>query len=78
MTGRVLVDPSASMNLGRISDLELREMYGITPSAKTGLKIGLLASNPDLYSNQRIMEAGEERGHQMVFLQYKRLLHEAG
>ncbi|MGB2046063.1 MAG: alpha-L-glutamate ligase, partial [Porticoccaceae bacterium] len=60
MTGRVLVDPSASMNLGRIGDLELREMYGITPSAKTGLKIGLLASNPDLYSNQRIMEAGEE------------------
>ncbi len=71
MTGRVLVDPSASMNLGRISDLELREMYGITPSAKTGLKIGLLASNPDLYSNQRIMEAGEERGHQMVFYNIK-------
>ncbi|MGS0680604.1 30S ribosomal protein S6--L-glutamate ligase [Shewanella sp. 125m-7] len=30
--------------------------------------MGLLASNPDLYSNQRIIEAGEQRGHEMVFL----------
>ena len=57
MTGRILVDPAASMNLGRISDLELRDMYGITTSANNGLKIAVLASNPDLYSNQRIMEA---------------------
>ncbi|WP_244506188.1 30S ribosomal protein S6--L-glutamate ligase [Microbulbifer marinus] len=32
------------------------------------MRIGLLASNPDLYSNQRIMEAGAERGHRMSFL----------
>ncbi|MDT8428388.1 MAG: 30S ribosomal protein S6--L-glutamate ligase [Pseudomonadales bacterium] len=31
------------------------------------MRIGLLASNPDLRSNQRIMEAGEERGHRMRF-----------
>tara|TARA_B110000046_G_scaffold141835_1_gene148617 strand:- start:12695 stop:14092 length:1398 start_codon:yes stop_codon:yes gene_type:complete len=71
MAGRVLVDPSSSMNLGRISDLELREMYGIAPTKKTGLKIALLATNPELYSNQRLMEAGEERGHEMVFLSIK-------
>ncbi|MGB0237380.1 MAG: 30S ribosomal protein S6--L-glutamate ligase [Cycloclasticus sp.] len=38
---------------------------------KSGLKIGLLASNEELYSNQRILEAGEERGHEMVFLNIK-------
>ncbi|WP_206064497.1 30S ribosomal protein S6--L-glutamate ligase [Neptunomonas sp. XY-337] len=31
------------------------------------MKIGVLASNPNLYSNRRIIEAGEERGHEMVF-----------
>ncbi|MFA5495468.1 MAG: 30S ribosomal protein S6--L-glutamate ligase [Porticoccaceae bacterium] len=33
-----------------------------------GLKIAVLASNPELYSNERIMEAGRERGHDMMFL----------
>ena len=28
----------------------------------------MLASDPELYSNQRLLEAGEERGHQMEFL----------
>ncbi|WP_353573055.1 30S ribosomal protein S6--L-glutamate ligase [Candidatus Albibeggiatoa sp. nov. BB20] len=37
----------------------------------TGLKIAVLATNPELYSNQRILEAGEERGHQMMFLNIK-------
>uniref|UniRef100_UPI0031EC815B 30S ribosomal protein S6--L-glutamate ligase n=1 Tax=Saccharicrinis aurantiacus TaxID=1849719 RepID=UPI0031EC815B len=37
----------------------------------TGLKIGLLASNPDLYSNRRIIEAGQERGHDVEFLSIK-------
>ncbi|MFW0776738.1 MAG: 30S ribosomal protein S6--L-glutamate ligase [Rickettsiales bacterium] len=35
---------------------------------RDGLKIVLLASNPDLYSNKRIIEAGEERGHEMRFI----------
>jgi hypothetical protein len=34
----------------------------------------LLASNPELYSNKRIMEAGEMRGHEMHF-KYQRMLH---
>ena len=37
----------------------------------SGLKLGLLASNPALYSNQRIIEAGEQRGHQIEFLNVK-------
>ena len=32
------------------------------------MKIAVLASNPDLYSNKRIMEAGEKRGHEMHFI----------
>jgi ribosomal protein S6--L-glutamate ligase len=36
-----------------------------------GLKIGLLASNPDLYSNKRIIEAAEERGHEIKFYDIK-------
>ncbi|WP_407933661.1 30S ribosomal protein S6--L-glutamate ligase [Draconibacterium orientale] len=35
------------------------------------MKIGVLASNPDLYSNIRIMEAGQEHGHEMEFLNLK-------
>jgi ribosomal protein S6--L-glutamate ligase len=71
MNGKILVDPSASFNLGRVSDAELRELYGIREKARSGLKIALLASNPQLYSNQRILEAGEERGHEMKFLNIK-------
>jgi ribosomal protein S6--L-glutamate ligase len=32
------------------------------------MKIAVLASNPDLYSNKRIIEAGEQRGHEMRFI----------
>ncbi|MET1254415.1 30S ribosomal protein S6--L-glutamate ligase [Aliikangiella sp. GXAS 311] len=36
-----------------------------------GLKVGLLASNPDLYSNKRIIEAARQRGHQIDFFNIK-------
>ncbi len=32
------------------------------------MKIAVFATDPDLYSNKRLMEAGEERGHQMRFI----------
>lgn len=32
------------------------------------MKIAVLATNQDLYSNRRLMEAGEARGHQMRFV----------
>ncbi|MEX0619050.1 MAG: 30S ribosomal protein S6--L-glutamate ligase [Pseudohongiellaceae bacterium] len=35
------------------------------------MRIAVLASNPDLYSNQRIIEAGEERGHDIHFFDIK-------
>ncbi len=68
MKGRMLVDPEASCRRGEISDSEIVNLYGQELTSSGGLKIGLLASNPDLYSNQRIMEAGTEHGHKMVFL----------
>lgn len=71
MAGKLLVDPEASCLEGEPSDEELKKFYRFQQLKSTGLKIGLLASNPDLYSNRRIMEAGEERGHSMEFLNIK-------
>lgn len=68
MSGHMLVDPALSFCLGEIEADTLNEYYGTTKPKTNGLKIALLASNQDLYSNQRILEAGIERGHEMVFL----------
>lgn len=71
MSGRMLVDPSLSFCLGELPKQKLDDYYGTKKNQRSGLRIGLLASNQDLYSNQRILEAGEERGHEMVFLNIK-------
>lgn len=71
MSGRMLVDPSASFCLGEVNPTQLSQLYGTSDQAANGLKIGLLASDPELYSNQRIMEAGADRGHEVVFLNIK-------
>ncbi len=71
MSGRMLVDPAANLLLGDVSTSQISQLYGIQDQAPQGLKIGVLASNPELYSNRRIMEAGEERGHEMIFLNIK-------
>lgn len=71
MNGRMLVDPSISFSLGEVSREMLNDYYGRKKHKSSGLKIGVLASNPELYSNQRILEAGQERGHEMVFLNIK-------
>jgi len=68
MAGKILVDPEASCLLGDVSNELLSQYYKSLVKKPSGLKIGLLASNPDLYSNRRIIEAGEERGHDMEFL----------
>lgn len=71
MIDRVLIDPSESCRLGELSSDVLHRLYNRENTRKSGLRIALLASNADLYSNQRIMEAGEERGHEMIFLNIK-------
>lgn len=71
MSGKMLVDPESSFLLGEPSDDILSQHYKAHVLNSDGLKIGLLASNPDLYSNRRIIEAGQERGHDMEFLNIK-------
>uniref|UniRef100_UPI00375255BE 30S ribosomal protein S6--L-glutamate ligase n=1 Tax=Flavobacterium sp. TaxID=239 RepID=UPI00375255BE len=71
MSGRILVDPEQKYLLGQPTTENLKELYVNSNENKVGLRIGLLASNPELYSNKRIMEAGEMRGHQMEFLNIK-------
>ena len=71
MNGRMLVDPAISFCLGEVPAKTLHEHYGHKQHKSSGLKIALLASDQDLYSNQRILEAGEERGHEMIFLDIK-------
>ncbi|MGQ9426662.1 RimK family alpha-L-glutamate ligase [Gilvimarinus sp. F26214L] len=67
MLGRMLVDPAESFCGGQFSEDELKAFYGENEH-QSGLKIGLLATDPGLYSNRRILEAGTARGHEMVFL----------
>lgn len=71
MGGKMLVDPESSFLLGDKTIDHLNSMYSAHIKKPTGLRIGVLASDPDLYSNRRIIEAGEERGHDMEFLSIK-------
>jgi ribosomal protein S6--L-glutamate ligase len=65
---RYIVNPSINYQARNFSDAEINKVYARYFKEKTGLKIALLASNPDLYSNKRLMEAAEARGHEIVFL----------
>ena len=71
MRGKILVDPDSSFLFGDRTSEEISEKYHKEVNNAEGLKIGLLASNPDLYSNRRIIEAGEQRGHQIEFFNIK-------
>lgn len=71
MVGRVLVDPEGSHQLGDVEPALLEAMYAALRTERTGLRIAVLASDPELYSNRRLLEAGEERGHRMEFLNVK-------
>ena len=71
MAGRLIVDPDEHFKFGIVTPEKLKEYYNTTSDIKRGLRIGVLASNPELYSNQRLMEAGELRGHEMHFLNIK-------
>lgn len=69
MQGRMLIDPEKSFIQGMLSDIEARQHYRAEQSSSgTGLRIAVVASNRDLYSNKRLMEAGRERGHDMRFI----------
>jgi ribosomal protein S6--L-glutamate ligase len=72
MAGRVLVHPDADCLCGKMSSEQVEAAYQVDASTfPEGLRIGILASNPDLYSNRRLMEAVDERGHTAQFLNIK-------
>tara|TARA_R110002012_G_scaffold263456_1_gene446248 strand:- start:83151 stop:84521 length:1371 start_codon:yes stop_codon:yes gene_type:complete len=68
LNNRYMVNPAENCMIKDYTDAEISKKYATYFKEKTGLKIAILASNPDLYSNKRLMEAGEMRGHEMVFL----------
>ena len=68
MIDRFMVNPSANYVLGDYTVLQIKDFYKAVKKVKSGLKIALLATNKNLYSNLRIMQAGEEHGHEMQFL----------
>ena len=68
MQGRMLIDPEKSFLQGMYSDSEARNFYRSDFGSGSGLKIAVLASDRELYSNKRIMEAGRARGHDMRFI----------
>ncbi|WP_047246622.1 30S ribosomal protein S6--L-glutamate ligase [Maribacter thermophilus] len=65
---RYMVNPAVNYQIQDFSEEEINKKYKPYFKAKTGLKIALLASNPNLYSNKRLMEAAKARGHEIVFL----------
>lgn len=71
MENRVLVDPGRSQCVIQMGDDEAKRLYKPTKPSKDGLRIYLLASNPHLYSNKRIVEAAQARGHDVRFVNVK-------
>ena len=65
---RYMVNPAMNYQQKEFTEAEINKKYAPYYKEKTGLKIALLASNPELYSNKRIMEAAAARGHEIVFL----------
>ncbi len=68
LTNRYIVNPAENYLRQDFTETEINTKYAPFFKEKTGLKIALLASNPQLYSNKRIIEAAEARGHEIVFL----------
>jgi len=67
MSGKLIVDPEQKFLLGNITKDEIHRHYNKPLKKESGLRIGLLASNPNLYSNRRLIEAAEQLGHQIEF-----------
>lgn len=68
MQERFLVDPSKHFVMGDYDQEAFGQFYRHLYREKTGLQIGLLATNRNLYSNKRLMEAAQARGHEIQFL----------
>ena len=63
MVGRIMVDPELSFNLGDVTEDVLEHHYKDARRSVDGLRIALLAEHEKYYTNRRLLEACEERGH---------------
>lgn len=68
MKNKILVDPDDSFTLNKINDRDVIQIYSKFIDKKTALNIVLLASNPNLYSNRRLIEAAQQKGHNITFI----------
>lgn len=71
MKKRFYVDPEVSFCQGEIPAEQMALHYPEKRVPRDGYNILLLASNPDLYSNRRIMDAASSRGHNIRFVNIK-------
>jgi len=72
MVGRILVDPELECCLGHVSEATLDHHYRDARRSADGLRIGLLAENANSFSLQRLIEACEERGHFVHFIDVRK------
>lgn len=69
MRNKVLVDPDVSFLISSDINKDANNLYKNDLLKKnSSLNIAILASNPQLYSNCRLVQAGELRGHNMKFI----------
>ncbi len=68
MTRRLLVDPDVVYITKTLSDKEALSLYSNNTEQPPSLNIVVFGSDPELYSNKRIMQAGIQRGHNMIFI----------
>jgi len=68
MHGRIMVNPDNSFLLRNVPEHDAIKSYRPLHNKKIPLNIKLLATNPNLYSNRRIMEAAKNRGHNIDFI----------
>ncbi len=62
-----IIDPNNSFYFGDLSSDDVLGYYKHLIRKESGLKLALLATNKELYSNKRILEAAQARGHDIRF-----------
>ncbi len=68
MQNHVLVDPSDGCYLGNLSSEEISRLYNNDAQPPSGLNIALVVNTVGHYSNQRIIETAQERGHNITVI----------
>ncbi len=67
MKGKYIINPEKEYSITQYNETEIKKLYSHLILEKSGLRLGLLASNKELYSNKRLIEAAQARGHEIYF-----------